>query len=152
MTDDDSDELARIREMVATLLNAGEKELKRISELGVPRLVLGRNFGAFDPWTKEDLEQTFRKALSGNAAAEKRLLNSAGTSDDAASRYITWLYRLLFFFREHPEHLEQLDNVLLLGRECGIVTPASESMQCEPQPEIQPSTGGLFDGLPAQIS
>jgi hypothetical protein len=100
---DDGYELSRIREMVNDLIHAGEKELKRISELGVPRLVLGRDFGTFDPWAKEDLDQTFRKALSSDAAAESRLLNSAATSDGPASRYVTWLYALLFWFREHPE-------------------------------------------------
>jgi hypothetical protein len=77
MSHDDGYELSRLREMVNDLIHAGEKELKRISELGVPRLVLGRDFGAFDPWAKEDLDQTFRKALNDDTAAESRLLNSA---------------------------------------------------------------------------
>ena len=44
----DSNECSRILEMGNALITAGEKELNRISELGIPRLVLGRNFGAFD--------------------------------------------------------------------------------------------------------
>jgi hypothetical protein len=68
MTDDDSYERPDIQEMMNALMIAGEKELNRISELGIPSLILVRNFGVFDPWVKEDLEQTFRKALSGNTA------------------------------------------------------------------------------------
>jgi hypothetical protein len=75
---------------------------------------------------KEDLEQTFRKALGNDAAAENRLLNSAATTDDAASRYTVWLYQLLFWFRDHPEHLTEVENVLRLGRERGITTPIQE--------------------------
>ena len=100
---DDGYELSRLREMVNDLIHAGEKELKCISELGVPRLVLGRDFGTLDPWAKEDLDQTFRSALSAAAAAESRLLNSAATSDGPASRYVTWLYALLLWFRDNPE-------------------------------------------------
>lgn len=108
------------------LMNFGEKEIRRVNDLNAPRLILGRDFGTFDPWAKEDLDQTFRKALKGDAAAESRLLNSAATSDGPASRYVTWLYALLFWFRENPENLTEVENVLRLGRERGIATPIQE--------------------------
>ena len=147
MSEPDGYELSQIREMANALIEVAEKELNRISAMGIPRLVLGRKFDMFDPWTKEDLEQTFRKALSGDTAAESRLLNSAATSDDAASRYVTWLYALLFWFRENPAHLDEVDNVLRFGRERGITTPIPEVMPRESYPSAPsavPSTEGYL--------
>jgi hypothetical protein len=126
MSDEDNYEPYQIQEMMDALIITGEQELKRLSELNVPRLILGRDFGTFCPWVKEDLDCTFREALDGSGAAESRLLNSASTSDGPASRYVTWLYALLFFFREHPQHRDQLETVLRFGRERGIATPIPE--------------------------
>jgi hypothetical protein len=152
MSDEDNYEPYQIREMVDALIIAGEQELNRLSELKVPRLILGRDFGTFCPWVKEDLDCALREALAGNGAAEARLLNSAATSDGPASRYITWLYALLFWFRENPEHLDQVENVLRFGRERGVVAPASEFVPREPRPQTSPCTGGFFDGIPNQVS
>lgn len=118
------------------LMDFGEEEIRRVNDLHVPRLILGRDFGTFCPWVKEDLDCTFREALDGNAAAESRLLNSAGTSDGPASRYVTWLYALLFWFREHPEHLIEVENVLRLGRELGITTATLEIAPRESYPPV----------------
>jgi hypothetical protein len=134
------------------LMNFGAKEARRYAEHNIPRLVLSKRFFEMNPWQKDDLEATFKSALNGDRASESRLLNYGATRDEPIRLYVCWLYELLFWIREHPGYLDEVDNILLFGKERAIVTPTPAHTFRETQPQAQSSTTGFFDGLPALVS
>ena len=72
----------------------------------------------------------------------REIMRSVGKTANLTHLYVCWLYELLFWFRDNPDHLNEVDEILRFSRERGIATPAPAPILREPQPLTQSNAPG----------